>query len=124
MTLEKKLKHAIKSNDIDKIHIVFDEIYITYGRLVYFKIMQYVDNKLDVEDLTQDVFVSFYNNIKFIEVLNIKYYLVAFAKNKALDYLKKKNEIVINDKKAVLEKEDTIKSNIEYEEIISKMQCF
>lgn len=124
MTLEKKLKHAIKSNDIDKIHIVFDEIYITYGRLVYFKIMQYVDNKLDVEDLTQDVFVSFYNNIKFIEVLNIKYYLVAFAKNKALDYLKKKNEIVINDEKAVLEKEDTIKSNIEYEEIISKMQCF
>ena len=45
MTLERKLKHAIKSNDIDKIHIVFDEIYITYGRLVYFKIMKYVDNK-------------------------------------------------------------------------------
>lgn len=90
MTLEQKLKHAIKSNDINKIHIVFDEIYRLYGRLVYFKIMQYIDNKLDVEDLTQDVFVSFYNNIKYIEVLNIKYYLVVSAKNKALNYLKKK----------------------------------
>lgn len=124
MTLERKLKHAIKSNDINKIHIVFDEIYRLYGRLVYFKIMQYIDNKLDVEDLTQDVFVSFYNNIKYIEVLNIKYYLVVSAKNKALNYLKKKKEIVINDEKTVLEKEDVIKSNIEYEEIMAKMKCF
>ena len=27
MTLENKLKHALKSNDINKIHGVFDEIY-------------------------------------------------------------------------------------------------
>lgn len=57
MTLELKLKHAIESNDINKIHTVFDEIYRSYDRLVYFKIMQYIDNKLDLEDLTKNVFV-------------------------------------------------------------------
>ena len=76
MTLENKLKHALKSNDINKIHGVFDEIYTMYGRLVYFKISQYVDNKLHVEELTQEVFVSFYNNIMNSEIINIKYYLV------------------------------------------------
>lgn len=50
MQLERKLKYAIMSNDIDKIHSVFDDIYITYGRLVYFKIMQYIENKSDVEE--------------------------------------------------------------------------
>ena len=98
MTLENKLKRALNSNDINKIHEVFDEIYSTYGRLIYFKISQYVDNKLHVEELTQDVFVSFYNNIMNSEIINIKYYLVISAKNKAIDYLKTKKENVIFDK--------------------------
>jgi DNA-directed RNA polymerase specialized sigma24 family protein len=81
MTLENKLNRALKSNDINKIHEVFDEIYTIYGKLVYFKISQYVDNKLHVEELTQDVFVSFYNNIMTSKITNIKYYLVTSAKN-------------------------------------------
>ena len=123
MTLEKKLKHALKSNDIIKIHEVFDEIYTMYGRLVYFKISQYVDNKLYVEELTQDVFVSFYNNILNSEITNIKYYLVTSAKNKGIDYLHKKKDNLIFDEKAIFEKED-YSTNIEYNEIIEKMKLF
>lgn len=124
MTLEQKLKHAKRSNDIDKIHSVFNEIYVTYGKLVYFKISQYVNNKLDVEELTQDVFVNFYNNVVNNDIYDIKYYLLVSAKNKAIDFLKKKKEILILDDKIIFEKEDNITSNIEYEELINKMKTF
>ena len=86
--------------------------------------MQYIDNKLDVEELTQDVFVNFYNNILYIDIHNIKYYLVTSARNKALDYLKKKKDLLVLDDKIIFEKEDIVNSNIEYEEIIKKMKLF
>ena len=91
MKLETKLKHALRSKNEDKIHTIFEEIYVTFGKLIYFKILQYVPNFADAEELTQDVFVSFYNNIYYSEISNIKYYLVTSAKNKAIDYIKKKN---------------------------------
>ena len=103
MTLEKRMKRAIKSNDIRIIHEVFEEIYVTYGKLVYFKIMQYVSNKLDVEELTQDVFVSFYNNLKCTDILDIKYYLVTSAKNKAVDFIKKKKVVLQSDDRVIFE---------------------
>lgn len=124
MALEQKLKHAKRSNDIDKIHSVFNEIYITYGKLVYFKISQYVNNKLDVEELTQDVFVNFYNNVVNNEIHDIKYYLLVSAKNKAIDFLKKKKELLILDDKIIFEKEQDITNNIEYEEVVEKMKTF
>lgn len=124
MTLEQKLKHAKRSNDIDKIHSVFNEIYVTYGKLVYFKISQYVNNKLDVEELTQDVFVNFYNNVVNNDIYDIKYYLLVSAKNKAIDFLKKKKELLILDDKIIFEKEEDITSSIEYEELINKMKTF
>jgi len=124
VTLEKKLKQAIKSNDIIKIHNIFEEIYTMYGKLIYFKISQYIDNSLDVEELTQDVFVSFYNNILHIEVLDIKYYLVTAAKNKAIDFLKKKEISTIVDDKSLYEIEDFTSNNSQFNEIIDAMKCF
>lgn len=122
-TLEKRLKYAIKSNDLTIIHNIFDEIYVMYGKLVYFKIAQYIDNKHDVAELTQDVFISFYNNIFNVDISNIKYYLITSSKNKAIDYLRHKKEIIINDD-IIDKQEDIVTSNIEYEEIIEKMKLF
>lgn len=122
MELEHELKNAIKTNDINKIHAVFDNIYMKYSRLVYFVIMKYVSNKLDVEEITQEVVISFYNNIINIEVSNIKNYLVTAAKNKAIDFLRKNKEIIVYDNSVILEKEDNTQYNIEYEEIINKMK--
>lgn len=124
MTLEKRMKRAIKSNDIRIIHEVFEEIYVTYGKLVYFKIMQYVSNKLDVEELTQDVFVSFYNNLKCTDILDIKYYLVASAKNKAVDFIKKKKVVLQSDDRVIFETEDIVDNYMEYDDIIEIMKCF
>ena len=78
MTLEQKLSIALKSNNEDSINSIFEEIYSSYWKLVYFIIMQYINNKLDVEELTQDVFISFFNNLDNNNVKNIKYSGVFF----------------------------------------------
>lgn len=107
MTLEQKLKLALKSKDSSKIHVVFEEIYYSYGKLVYFTIMQYVKNNMDVEDLTQDVFLNFFNNLLKTEIKNIKYYLVVSAKNKAINFIKANQGKIVLDENIVYEQEQS-----------------
>ncbi len=74
MNFENKLKQALKSNSIEQIYSVFSEIYYFYYRLVYFTIMKYISIPNDIEDLTQDVFVDFFNNLSIkIDNINIIY---------------------------------------------------
>lgn len=124
MTLEHKLKHALKSRNSYNIHMVFEEIYITYGRLVYFIIMKYVKNNMDVEDITQEVFLKFFNNLQKAEIKNIKYYLVVSAKNAAINFLKAKNNKVIIDENIILGQEQKEYSNEQYFMIISNMEKY
>ena len=75
-TLEKQLSTAIKSNDISNIHFVFDLIYSEYVKLVAFTIGKYVNDIDVIKDLTQDVFVCFFENIENVKS-SIKYYLIS-----------------------------------------------
>lgn len=124
MSLELKLKRAIELKDITYIHQIFEEIYNTYGKLVYFTIMKYVKNSMDVEDLTQDVFISFYNNISKNDIKNIKYYLVVSAKNKALNFLKQQQKNLILDETVIQSLEDTTNMNTDYFKLLSKMKKY
>ena len=45
MSLEFKLKKALDSNDEQKIHNVFNEIYCQYGKLIYFIAIKDIENK-------------------------------------------------------------------------------
>ena len=60
----KVLKKAIKSQDEGEIIKAFEYIYSKYYKLVWFIISKYVYNVLDIEDISQTVFINFYNNIK------------------------------------------------------------
>ena len=93
MNFEAKLRQVLKSNSIEDIYSVFSEIYYFYYRLVYFTIMKYISNPSDIEELIQDVFIGFFNNLN-LKIDNIKYYLLTSAKNKSIDYLKSKNNDV------------------------------
>ncbi|MDE6408528.1 MAG: hypothetical protein K2K50_08015, partial [Anaeroplasmataceae bacterium] len=104
MTLEYTLKYALKSNELSQIHSAFEKIYLTYGKLIYLKIMQYINNISDAEELTQDVFVQFYNHLPKTPIDNIKYYLLTSAKNIAIDFLKRKKVEIIYDE-AILNEE-------------------
>lgn len=94
--VEKKLKNAVYSKDINRINEAFNEFYNRYFKLIYYVISQYIDDKNDIEDITQEVFLKFFNNILNINVdKNVKYYLTTMAKNMSLNYLKSNNRKVV-----------------------------
>ncbi|MCM1130380.1 MAG: sigma-70 family RNA polymerase sigma factor [Roseburia sp.] len=89
---DKRLISKIQFGNEEQIHKVFNEIYVTYGKIVFFVISKYVHQLQDVEDLTNDVFLSFFNQIQQIDLKNnIKSYLTASAKNKVLNFISKRH---------------------------------
>lgn len=98
LRVEENLKYALRTKDKRIINQVLEEIYYEYGHLIGFVISQYVKNKSDVEELINDVFLNFFNNLDKIKIKNIKAYLTKIAKNKAIDYLREnKNKYVLEN---------------------------
>lgn len=135
MSMEQKLWLAIKFAEEQKIHEIFNEIYNTYAKLVYFTISKYISNTPDIEDLTQEVFLKFFNNINKTEIRNIKYYLVTTAKNISFNYLRsKKIEFELDDRllyEEITEKEESdlclkiinkLKEDLEHEDVYIILQ--
>lgn len=104
LKVEESLKYALRTKDKKIINQAFEEIYYEYGHLIGFVISQYVKNKSDVEELINDVFLNFFNNLDKIKIKNIKAYLTKIAKNKAIDYLRE------NKNKYILENELVLKA--------------
>ena len=93
-----KIKRMVDKNDKEKIYEVFNECYTKYGKLVYFVISKYVYDQHDNEDLTNEVFISFFNNLETLDITrNIKNYLTTSAKNTAINYIKKNKKMEYND---------------------------
>lgn len=89
MSLEIKLKLAINSSKRERIEKIFNEIYHQYYKLIYYIVAQYIKNDADIEEICNDVFLSFFNHLDKIKINNIKYYLTTSAKNASLNWLKK-----------------------------------
>lgn len=124
MSIEKKLKKTLISNNYDAINNTFEEIYNEYSKLVYFTIMKYVDNAMDIEDLVQETFTDFFNKIKSNEINNIKYYLLVAAKNKCINFNKKQgNYLFIYDDKIIFSKEENL-VNKDYIYILNEIKSF
>lgn len=58
---------------------------------LYYYIKKRINNQLDAEDLTQEVFYKLYNS-KSAKVENVKSWLYAIAKNSIIDYYRKKKQ--------------------------------
>lgn len=68
------------------------ELYTKYGKLVYNLTLQYVQNKEDAEEITQDVFVAIYQSIDgFKEQSKISTWIYRITINKSLDFIRSKN---------------------------------
>ena len=119
---QKLLYKAIKSNNEEKILEACDLIYQKYQKLIYFIISKYITNVFDIEDLTQTVFINFFNNLEKIDLTkNIKYYLVTSAKNLALNFIKKQNKIDYDDV-LIYQTKDQNNNNYLYCDLINDLQ--
>ena len=122
MILEKELKRVLKTKNIEKINQIFEKIYLNYKGLVCFVIAKYVNEREDVMDLAQEVFLSFFNNADRVSS-SIKYYLTTTAKNKALNFLNKEKKIsIIDEGKIDLLDDKNIYDEYLYKDIIKLLK--
>ena len=91
MSIENRLINALERLDQSKIESIFKEIYDSNYKLVYVCVANFIKNKLDIEEIVNDVFINFYNHVNNINIEgSIKYYLTRSAKNACINFLKKK----------------------------------
>jgi len=69
-----------------------------YLKPIYSFVCRYVGNSQEAEDITQEVFVRVWRNLKkFDQNKNFKTWIFSIAKNASLDYLKKKKTIPFSE---------------------------
>lgn len=69
-----------------------------YLKPVYGLAYKYVGNPQEAEDITQEVFVKIWKNLKkFDKQKNFKNWIFSIAKNTAIDFLKKKKAMQFSD---------------------------
>ncbi len=82
------------SGDEKSLEILFGR----YLKPVYSFVFRYLGTRQDAEDVTQDVFVKAWRNLKkFDQNKSFKTWLFSIAKNSCLDFLKKKKAIPFSD---------------------------
>lgn len=74
------------------IDVNIEDLYHEFGGMVYNIALQYVQNKEDAEEITQDVFYSIYLNLdKYRSEANIKTWVYRITINRSLDFIKARN---------------------------------
>lgn len=69
--------------------MLFKELFDNYKSLVYNVALQYVQNKEDAEEITQDVFVKIHEKLIFFQNQSaLKTWIYRIAVNQSLDFLK------------------------------------
>ena len=91
MSLEKDVNI---NSDLDKL---FDKYYKTYSKLVYFVVNRLIEDEIEAEDLTNEVFLNFFEKYKNEKIKNVKGYLTASARNMSITFLNKKNKMIIDN---------------------------
>ena len=90
----KEIIKELKNNDYRS----FDEFYSMTSKLVYYIIAGIIRNKDTVEDLMQDTYLKFIQNINSVNPnKNPNAYLAQIAKNLALNEFKKSKRVVVDD---------------------------
>lgn len=97
--IEDKLIKALRSSNSKIVEEAFEEVYYQYYKLLYYIAIKMLNDSEKASDIVNDVFLTFFNNIRKIDLTkNIKYYLVTATKNTCLNEIKKqKNKYVYDD---------------------------
>ena len=86
------LTHALGSGDAGAVDRAFEVIYNTYAKSVAFVCGRYLEQDTDIQSVTNDVFVSFFQRSPYVEEIDsLRAYLMQSARRAALDFLRAKN---------------------------------
>jgi len=91
---DKELTELLKSDD-DK---AFTEIYQRYSNILYRFAWNILENEEECKDAVQEVFIWFWNNRRKLQIIALKFYLLAAIKHKlirAIQKSKRKEEILL-----------------------------
>ena len=92
----------------------FSALYTLWYTPIFRFVLARVGERSDAEDLTQDVFVKVWRNMKrFDRTKNLKTWIFAIAKNPALDFLKKKKTATIENIEALADPEPPAQTFLE-----------
>ena len=94
--IDQLLSNALSKGDERKIREIYEYIYYQYYKLVAFCIAKYCTDIELIKDLTNDVFLNFFENVLNVKS-SVKYYLLSTARNIVINYLKKENNIILVD---------------------------
>ena len=76
---------------------VFARFFETYKNLVFYECNNVLNERTAAEDVTQDVFVEFFNNVdKLNENTNLKLHIASLAKRRAIDQYRKQSKSLLN----------------------------
>lgn len=102
-----EIKRAINEHNESALEKTFEKIYHQYCNLVRYVSFKIVRRNDIADDITQEVFIRFFNNLQSTQFSNIKYWLVTVAKNLSLNYIKAKDSQVIQNNEDIINKEAT-----------------
>ena len=75
-TLEARLKLAVNNGNVESIKECCSEVFRLYSRLLFHAANEVLCDTELARDATSEAFVSFMSNLKDIEFVSVKYYLV------------------------------------------------
>lgn len=92
--LMQEIIKQLKNDNLD----MFDEFYDLTKNQVYVTILSIVKNKMTAEDIMQDTYLRFLNNIhKYKENTNVVAFIVTIARNLAINYYNKHKKEEFHD---------------------------
>ncbi|MFA6755226.1 MAG: sigma-70 family RNA polymerase sigma factor [Bacilli bacterium] len=125
MLSDKQCFKLIESGEKTKIEEGFAAIYANYYRLVYFVISKNITVPQDIEELTNDVFVNFFNNFdKLNDKTKIKSYLYTISHNIVINFLKKSHQDINLNEEDFVDVDANKNSSFVYSDLITTLKEF
>ena len=100
----------------------FDEFYNLTKKNVFFSIVSIVKDNYVVDDLMQDTYMKFLENINNYKSKSINAYLSTIARNLAINYYNKEKRIIHNDEIIDYVQSDDKAPNYEYIEVLEMLK--
>lgn len=110
------LVNRLKNGDKE----AFDLIYENTHRQIFFVVLPIVNDRLLAEDIIQDTYIKFLENIEKYRNKNLLAYLITIGKNLAINEYHKKNRIVKVENFDDFAYSDLIEYKVEAQEAIQK----